>query len=84
VVQTTTSAAADQVATTIINNAYNTQSTETVPSATETVSLYRNEDNTDVDAKRLLTTTVIMPDEVVAVTTQRYTAGSRRTYTLKL
>lgn len=75
VVQTTTSAAADQVATTIINNAYNTQPTDTVPSATETVSLDRNQDDTDADAKGLSTTTILTPDEVVAVTTQRYTAG---------
>jgi len=69
---------ADQVAT--INNAYNTQLTETVASVTETVSLDRNQDNTDVDTKGLSLTTTLTPDEVVTIVTQRYTAGSRRTY----
>jgi hypothetical protein len=69
---------ADQVAT--INNAYNTQLTETVASVTETVSLDRNQDNTDVDTKGLSLTTTLTPDEGVTIVTQRYTAGSRRTY----
>lgn len=67
---------ADQVAT--INNAYNTQLTDTVASVTETVSLDRNQDNTDVDTKGSLTTT-LTPDEIVTVT-HRYSPGSRRTY----
>lgn len=74
----TTAMPADQVAT--INNAYNTQLTETVAPVTETVSLDRNQDNTDVDTKGLSLTTTLTPDEVVTVVTQRYTAGSRRTY----
>lgn len=74
----TTAMPADQVAT--INNAYNTQLTETVASVTETVSLDRNQDNTDVDTKGLSLTTTLTPDEVVTIVTQRYTAGSRRTY----
>lgn len=69
---------ADQVAT--INNAYNTQMTEIVASVTETVRLDRTQDNTDVDTKGLSLTTTLTPDEVVTVT-QRYTAGSRWTYT---
>lgn len=69
---------ADQVAT-IINNAYNTQLTETVTSVTETVSLDRDQDNTDADTKGLSLTTTLTPDEIVTVT-QRYTAGSRWTY----
>lgn len=74
----TTAMPPDQVAT--INNAYNTQLTETVASVTETVSLDRNQDNTDVDTKGLSLTTTLTPDEVVTVVTQHYTAGSRRTY----
>lgn len=74
---------AEQVAT-IINNAYNTQLTETVTSVTETVSLDRDQDNTDMDiAKGLSLTTTLTPDEVVTVT-QHYTAGSRRTYATML
>lgn len=69
---------ADQVAT-IINNAYNTQMTETVASVTETFSLDRNQDSTDVDTKGLSLTTTLTPDEGVTVT-QHYTAGSRWTY----
>lgn len=69
---------ADQVAT--INNAYNTQLTETIASVTEPVSLDRNQDNTDVDTKGLSLTTALTPDEVVTVVTQRYTPGSRRAY----
>lgn len=68
---------ADQVAT--INNAYNTPMTETVASVTETISVDRNQDNTDVDTKGLPLATTLTPDEVVTVT-QRYTAGSRRTH----
>lgn len=74
---------AEQVAT-IINNAYNTQLTETVASVTETVSLDRDQDNTDMDiTKGLSLTTTLTPDEVVTVT-QHYTAGSRRTYAIML
>jgi len=74
----TTAMPADQVAT--INNAYNTQLTETIGSITEPVSLDRNQDKTDVDTKGLSLTTALTPDEVVTVVTQRYTPGSRRTY----
>ncbi|KAL5243945.1 hypothetical protein ACI65C_011355 [Semiaphis heraclei] len=70
----TTAMPADQVAT--INNAYNTQLTETIASVTEPVSLDRNQDNTDVDTKGLSLTTALTPDEVVTVVTQRYTPGS--------
>lgn len=70
---------ADQVAT--INNAYNTQLTETVASVTETVvSLDRNQDNTDADTKGLSLTTTLTPADEIVTVTHRYSPGSRRTH----